>query len=176
MFLKNHRNSLLATVVLILLYILIFKIEFYFNLLGNKPDIIEVYKYGQKYEYKDGDRQFNDIYKLLRNYSKGTISNARRGISTCFRWDSNLPQKYMNDGVAVRIIYNQVQQDPMYHENYNVLVFPLSNDKYNYSKDGPPNEYYVHYTTFETAEDYYSIIVHFPYPKRVERYVANNIP
>ena len=186
LFFKNHRKGLIATVVLILLYILIFEVNFFFDPLRNKPDTIEVYKYGEKYEYHNTDKPFNDIYKLLRNYSKGTISNAGHGISTSYVWDSNLPEKYMNDGVAVRIIYNQVQQDSMYHENYNILVFLLCNNKYDYSKDGPPNDYYVHYATFEKLDKYAkpnnrdiaysSIIVHFPYPKKLEKYVANNIP
>ena len=180
LFLKNHRKSLIATVVLIILYVLLFEINFYFDPLRNKPDTIEVYKYGQKYEFHNGDKEYNDIYRLLHRYSKGTINQFLYDINASNEWSyNNLVPEYLEDGIAVRIIYNTTQQDSRpggWNSPYNILVFLLNNKNHNYNQEVNDSGYSVPYEETGRNEGYSSVITHFPYPKKLEKYAANNIP
>ena len=180
LFLKNHRKSLIATVVLIILYVLLFEINFYFDPLRNKPDTIEVYKYGQKYEFHNGDKEYSDIYKLLHRYSKGTISTIPNTITASYKWSYGyLVQEYFDNGMAVRVSYNTIQKDSRFGshgESYDTLVFLLNSSEHNYKQDVPDPEYSVPYATTGHNEGYYWVIINFPYPRSVERYVVNNIP
>lgn len=118
-------------VICLLVYLLIFEIPLTFTPLRYKPQEMTVWRYGESITLQPGDKDFNALYRLLRDAGKGTISHIVRydAISDSYRPhlrfvnDQNLYQK---KAITVYVKYDDVQKGrlfPAVGNEYNLVAF-----------------------------------------------------
>ena len=183
-FKKKAKRIIKPAIVFFILYLIIFRISFFFMPLRFPPDKIVVYKYGEVIEFKPGDFEYIRLYLMLRKSSRSTIYKA-------FSVDAVKSVKYPMDihdamptqlekGLAIRVVYEKEQRGRLplsYETKYNELLFLLDFEMV-LDNENPKTMVVLHDTAKGlTTELIFSLgMEYMTYPADASAYIKNKLP
>ncbi len=120
-----------VAVICLLVYLLIFEIPLTFTPLRYKPQEMTVWRYGESITLQQGDKDFNALYRLLRDAGNGTIAHVLQYGAICDSYHPlhnyvDNPDLYHQNTITVFVKYDDVQKgrlEESYGIEYDQAVF-----------------------------------------------------
>ena len=126
----------ILVLVILLLYLVIFEFPLLFTPLRNKPQEITVFRYGESVTLKPGEKDFQSLYRMLRNAGKGTLSRIFDDtvIMDQYRYFHNYEDNreyFHQNGIVLCVRYDSVQAGKLWLANgdpYNTVFFVMDRE------------------------------------------------
>lgn len=173
------RRVLIALLILVVVWLLVFEIPIFFTPLRSMPERITVYRYGESVTMTQSDDEFHQVYDRLRDAGEGTVAHV---VSKDLIMDSyngnhlfeDEEELFRHQAIVVYADYDSVQQGWLYGSHgalYDRVAFVMDGERSSVVKERLTDGVPVLYKNTESQASSYHLFANYGSLEKVANYV-----